>query len=325
MGKSTGRGKKALVTGGAGFIGSHLVEALVKEGYRVHVLDNLSTGRLSNLSSVKNDIVFFEGDIRDGGVLVEAVKNCDVIFHEAAVVSVTQSVNDPAGTHDVNTTGTLTVLESAHRAGVKRVIFASSCAVYGDDPRLPKHEKMVPRPKSPYAVQKLTGELYARLYFDLYGIETVCLRYFNVYGPRQDASSPYSGVISIFITRATAGKPATIYGDGGQSRDFVFVKDVVRANLLAAEAESAGGEVINVATGQHIRIKSLWEMVCGQAGIGLVPEYQNPRPGDIIASVGSIDQAASLLAYRPEYRFEAGLRETFGWYKEQPPSVGNRV
>ncbi|RLC23000.1 MAG: hypothetical protein DRH21_07590, partial [Deltaproteobacteria bacterium] len=221
---------KALVTGGAGFIGSHIVDALVAEGCDVVVLDDLSSGSLSNLEHIKNKITFYKGTIQDQKILMKASENCEVIFHQAAMVSVTKTVDNPVDSAFINDLGTLFVLESARQNKVKRVVLASSSAVYGDDPLLPKHENMPLKPMSPYAVQKLTGELYARIYYDLYGLETVCLRYFNVYGPRQDPSSPYSGVISIFMTRAVSKKPPVICGDGKQYRDFVFVKDVVKAN-----------------------------------------------------------------------------------------------
>jgi len=226
--------KKVLVTGGAGFIGSHLVDALVSSGCKVTVLDDLSTGRLSNIEHLKDNITFYKGDIRDRETLDTAVKDCDVVFHQAAMVSVPQTVGDPVGSAMVNEMGTLSVLESSRKHNVKRVVLASSSAVYGDDPQLPKRETMVSKPLSPYAVQKLTGEYYARLYNDLYGLETVCLRYFNVYGPKQDPMSPYSGVISIFMSRAVSKEAPVIYGDGKQYRDFIFVNDVVSANLLAA-------------------------------------------------------------------------------------------
>ena len=209
------------------------------------------------------------------------------------------------------------VLEAARKNNVRRVVLASSSAVYGDDPVLPKHESMNPKPQSPYAVQKLSGEFYARLYHDLYGLETVGLRYFNVYGPKQDPSSPYSGVISIFMTRASSKKPPIIYGDGNQYRDFIFVKDVVRFNLLAANAYKANGKIFNVGTGRFIRINSLWEMISKLAGISIKPEYEPPRSGDIIGSVADIDCAKKALGFEPDYSFEKGLEETFEWYMDK--------
>ncbi|MGB6012924.1 MAG: SDR family oxidoreductase [Desulfobacterales bacterium] len=308
---------KALVTGGAGFIGSHLVDALLSEGNEVTVLDNLSTGRLSNLEHVIDRITFFQDDLRNQETLISAAKDCDIIFHQAAVVSVPSTVDDPVDSAMVNEIGTLLVLETARKNKIKKVIIASSCAIYGDDPDIPKHENMTPKPKSPYAVQKLSGEFYARLYFDLFSIESVCLRYFNVYGPRQDPSSPYSGVISIFMTQAFAKKTPVIYGDGNQYRDFVFVKDVVRFNLLAASANEAIGKTFNVGTGKVTRISRLWEMIRRLEGFNIEPEYERARPGDIRESVASIDYAKKTLGFEPEYSFENGLKETFDWYKNK--------
>ena len=311
------KNKKVLVTGGAGFIGSHLVDALLSNGCQVIVLDDLSTGRLSNLKHIKDKISFYKGDIRDRETLDTAVKDCEVIFHQAAVVSVPQTVEDPVGSAMVNEIGTLSVLESARNNNVKRVVLASSCAVYGDDSELPKNENMIPKPLSPYAVQKLTGEYYARIYNDLYGLETVCLRYFNVYGPRQDPSSPYSGVISIFMSKAVSKEAPAIYGNGNQYRDFVFVDDVVNANLLAAIAEDASGEVFNIGTGKYVAIEKLWKMTCDLCSLNIKPEYKPPRSGDIVESVANIDHAKTVLGFKPEYSFEKGLEITLNWYKNK--------
>ncbi len=308
---------KVLVTGGAGFIGSHLVDALVAGGCDVVVLDDLSSGSLSNLEHVKDKITFYKGTIQDQKILMKASENCEVIFHQAAMVSVTKTVNNPVDSTFINDLGTLFVLESARQNKVKRVVLASSSAVYGDDPLLPKHENMPLKPMSPYAVQKLTGELYARIYNDLYGLETVCLRYFNVYGPRQDPSSPYSGVISIFMTRAVSKKPPVICGDGKQYRDFIFVKDVVKANLLAATEDDAAGRIFNIGTGEHVSINNLWDMISLFSGLNIEPEYTPSRPGDIIESVASIEQAKSALGFEPDYLFEKGLEIAFKWYKDQ--------
>jgi len=306
--------KKALVTGGAGFIGSHLVDALVEANCHVTVLDNLSTGHLSNLRHVENRITFYNGDIRNQDLLITASKGCDIIFHQAAVVSVPQTVENPLESAMVNDMGTLFVLETARKNGVNRVVLASSCAVYGDDPNVPKNETMYPKPKSPYAVQKLTGEFHARLYFELYGLETVSLRYFNVFGPRQDPSSSYSGVISIFMTKASEKETPVIYGDGNQFRDFIFVKDVVRANLFAAQGGKAKGKIFNIGTGRYIRINELWEKIAHLAGNKMNPEYEPARPGDIRESVANIDRAKRLLEFEPDYAFEDGLKETFEYY-----------
>jgi len=267
---------RVLVTGGAGFIGSHLTEALVSRGVDVAVLDDLSTGDLGNLSAVADRVAFYRGDIRDGDILAKAIENRDVVFHLAAKASVSQSVKNPVDTAMINDIGTLNVLEAARRGGVHRVILSSSCAVYGDSPELPKHEAMEPMPLSPYALQKLVGEGYARLYHDLHQLETVCLRYFNVYGPRQDPSSDYSGVISLFMTRAISGEPPVIYGDGRQYRDFIFVGDVVACNLLAADAPEAWGKVFNVGTGSFVRVSELWEKISRLSGTLINPRLAPP-------------------------------------------------
>ena len=305
---------KVLVTGGAGFIGSHLVDALVAADCDVMVFDNLSTGHFSNLRQIENRIAFYKGDIRDQDVLIKVSKDCDIIFHQAAVVSVPQTVDNPVDSALVNDMGTLYVLEAARKNKVKRVVLASSCAIYGDDPEIPKHEKMKPKPQSPYAVQKLNGEYYARLYYDLYGIETVSLRYFNVYGPRQDPSSPYSGVISIFMTKASAKITPVIFSDGDQFRDFIFVKDIVKANLLAANESNAQGKVFNIGTGRSVRVNELWGMICRLTGNDIEPKYEPARGGDIRESVANIDYAKKSLGFEPEYSFEKGLKETFEWY-----------
>jgi len=307
---------KVLVTGGAGFIGSHIVDTLVDKGCKVTVLDNLSTGKLSNLVHVQDKITFFNADIQDFEFLRKAAKDCDVIFHEAALVSVPQSVKEPVRSTMINDIGTLNVFEAARGTSVKRVVFACSSAVYGDDPQVPKNEQMRPEPMSPYAVQKLTGEYYAQIYPDLFGVETVSLRYFNVYGPRQDPSSPYSGVISIFMSRASQGRAPIIYGDGKQTRDFVFVKDVVSANLLAASVQGIEKEIFNVGIGSSISINGLWKTISNMAGLSVDPEYGPERPGDILESVSNIDHIQKKLGFKPKYSLEEGLEITFDWYKK---------
>ncbi len=312
--------KNILITGGAGFIGSHLVDGLLAEGCRVSVIDDLSTGHLSNLEHVFEQITFYRGDIRDQDLLIKATKGCDTVFHHAAMISVPRTVEQPVEAAMINDIGTLLVLETARNAGVKRVVLASSCAVYGDDPVLPKHEDLDPKPQSPYAVQKLTGEFNATLYDALYGLETVSLRYFNVFGPRQDPSSPYSGVISIFINKAMEKKAAVIYGDGNQYRDFIFVKDVVKANLFAAKRDEAIGQIFNIGAGSFIRINQLWEMICDISGRTIDPVFEPSRPGDILESVANIDRAKSVLGFEPEYEFLQGLKATFDWYKGSRPN-----
>jgi len=314
-------GGKALVTGGAGFIGSHLVDALCQQGIDTVVLDNLSSGRQANLAHRQDQIHFVHGDIRDFSLLVNLMAGCRLVFHLAAVVSVPQTVDDPIGSAMVNDIGTLNVLEAARRQKVKRVVLSSSCAVYGDDPDMPKREDTVLRPLSPYAVQKLSGEYNAKVFTDLFGLETVCLRYFNVFGPRQDPSSPYSGVISIFLNRAVAGQAPAIYGDGQQYRDFIFVQDVVRANLLAAAAAKATGQRINIGTGRYVTVNDLWKTVAGLAAVVKTPDYLAPRSGDIRESVADISRAGDLLGFAPEFAFEQGLRITYEWYRNYKVKV----
>jgi UDP-glucose 4-epimerase len=306
---------KALVTGGAGFIGSHLVDALLEKNYEVTVIDDLSTGKTRNISHVQDKIRFIRGDIRDGSRLKSAMHECNVVFHQAAVVSVPRTVEMPVETALVNELGTLMVLEEARRAGVEKVVLASSCAVYGDDPRLPKEETMESSPKSPYAVQKRVGEEYAALYSNLYGLSTVSLRYFNVYGPRQDPSSPYSGVISIFLTKAVNQAAPVIYGSGEQSRDFIFVKDVIRANLFAAESDAASGKIFNIGTGKAVRINQLWKLICDLTGKSKEPIYLPARPGDIVGSVADTTRAREILGLSPIYEFMDGLKETYEAYR----------
>ena len=312
--------KSALVTGGAGFIGSHLAQLLVSKGCKVTVLDNLSSGNYHNLKNIVDRISFYEDDIRNQKVLNAAAADCDVIFHQAAVVSVPQTIENPIDSALVNDMGTLFVFEAARRQKVGRVVFASSCAVYGDDQQLPKREDMTPKPQSPYAIQKLASEYYASVFYELYGLETVALRYFNVYGPRQDPSSPYSGVISIFMTKALQHAPAVIYGDGRQSRDFIYVKDVVRANLLAATAKAAGGPAINIGSGRSVNINHLWKTICALSGQNLEPKYAPKRPGDIVDSIAAIDSAISRLGFESETAFEKGLQSTFEWYRQNQKS-----
>ena len=309
--------KRALVTGGAGFIGSHLVDELAASGCAVTVVDNLSTGHMKNLEHLKDRITFIEADIKESDILTTAAGDCDAIFHLAAIVSVPQTIEEPIDSALINDIGTLHVLEAARRNRVGKVVFSSSCAVYGDDPELPKTEIMIPKPCSHYAVQKLSAEHYVRVYHELFGIQTTSLRYFNVYGPRQDPSSPYSGVISIFMTKAASKTAPVIFGDGNQSRDFIFVKDVVNANLLAASAEAANGGVFNIGTGSFVRIQQLWDMIRGFDGLEIEAEYAPARSGDIVHSVANADRAKSDLDFEAQTPFEKGLEQTYQWYKQQ--------
>jgi UDP-glucose 4-epimerase len=299
---------KALVTGGAGFIGSHIAQRLVSEGHTVRAYDNLSTGKRENLAAFAKDVELVEADVRDAPQLDYCMAGCDVVFHQAAVVSVPYSVEHPQETHDVNIQGTLNVLSSAKKRGVKRVVFACSAAVYGDDPELPKRESMAQKPISPYGVEKAAGEMYLHAWSKLYGVETVSLRYFNVFGERQDPSSPYSGVISIFASRARAGKDVTIFGDGEQSRDFVYVGNVVDANMLAATKPAANGRAYNVGCGKRTTLLELLAAIGRIVGRDVTPKHEAPRAGDIVDSVADITRITTELGYAPKVGLDEGLR-----------------
>lgn len=296
-----------LVTGGCGFIGSHLVERLVRQNLQVRVLDNLSSGHLRHLAAVREAIDFVEGDVRDRDVLQRALRDTDIVFHQAALVSVPASVERPEENHATNLTGTLNLLEAARAAGTKRVVFASSAAVYGNDPQLPKTEDLTPRPESPYAIAKLAGEHYLRIFAQLYGLETVSLRYFNVYGPRQDPRSPYSGVISRFIDALARDQAPTVFGDGQQSRDFVYVSDVVQANLRAAALPDARGDVFNIATGRATTLLQLAQALAKITGRLQPPRHEPARAGDIRHSLADITQASTRLGFAPAFPLTEGL------------------
>ena len=298
---------KVLVTGGAGFIGSHIAQHMVQQDHQVVILDNLSTGRLSNLRDFSEQVTFFEGDVRDAALLKELARGCELVFHQAAVVSVPYSVEHPQQTHDVNIQGTLNALLAARDAGARRLVFASSAAIYGEDPVLPKQEHMRPTPISPYAVEKITGEHYLSSFHQLYGLQTVALRYFNVFGPRQDPGSPYSGVISIFVNRLLAGKDPVIFGDGEQYRDFVFVEDVVQANLLAATHDHAPGKVFNVGCGARTSLNQLVAMLSELTGYQAKPTHEAPRAGDIRESLADISRISQTLGYTPGVAVKDGL------------------
>ena len=303
-----------LVTGGAGFIGSHLAEELIRRGDHVRVVDNLVTGRRSNLDHLQG-IEFLEGDLADLGVAQRAVDGCDVVLHQAAIPSVPRSVKDPITSNRANVDGTLNVLVAARDAGVKRLVFAGSSSAYGNTPTLPKHEEMPNRPLSPYALQKVIGEEYLKMFTSLYGLETVTIRYFNVFGPRQDPSSPYSGVISVFATALLENRSPTIFGDGEQTRDFTYVANVVDGVLRACEAPGASGEVINVATGGRISLNQLFQTMRKMIGASVEPKYAEPRAGDVRDSQADITKATRLLGYTPTVSFEDGLQRTVDWYR----------
>lgn len=307
---------RILVTGGAGFIGSHLAEALVRGGHTVRVLDNFYSGHRRNLSGVKGDVEILEGDCADPAKARRAVKGVEVVFHEAAVPSVTRSVKDPLLSHRANGTATLTQLLAARDAGVRRFIYAGSSSVYGDSPTLPKREDMPPNPLSPYGVGKLMGEHFVRVFASLFGMETLTLRYFNVFGPRQDASSPYSGVISLFVTAMLEERIPVIYGDGKQSRDFTYVTNVVDANLRALTAKGLKGQAVNVAMGRRVTLNALLKGAAKEVGCAARAKKAPPRPGDIRHSLADVTQARRLLGYAPVCDFETGLRNTVGWYRE---------
>jgi nucleoside-diphosphate-sugar epimerase len=305
-----------LVTGGAGFIGSHIVEALLKSGQKVRVLDNFSTGKRQNIAPFLRDIKLVEGDMRDPDTVSKAVHGVDVIFHEAAVPSVPRSVREPRFTHDVNVNGTLGLLLAAKDCGVSRFVYASSSSAYGDTPTLPKVEEMPPAPLSPYAVQKLMGEYYVRVFYLVYGLPTVALRYFNVFGPRQDPTSEYSAVIPKFITRIMAKNPPLIYGDGAQTRDFTYIDNVVSANMLAVDSNQCLGEVMNISAGQRLDLIELAKTIGGVMGVGIDPVFGPPRDGDIKHSFGDIAKAKRLLGYTVRVDLTEGLSRTVKWYRD---------
>ena len=316
----TFRNMKFLVTGGAGFIGSNLVEALLERGHTVRVLDNFSTGKRENLNRFRHDIELVEGDIRSYHLVQQAVEGVEVVLHQAALPSVPRSIYDPITTNEVNVTGTLNVLEASRLSCVRRVVYASSSSVYGDNRELPKHEGIIPNPLSPYAVSKLAGEKYCRVFSKIYDLETIALRYFNVFGPRQDPESQYSAVIPKFITCILGGGRPTIFGDGEQSRDFTYVANVVRANLLAATATCDSGLVMNCACNERTTLNALLQQIGVTTGREVEAIYTDPRQGDIKHSLANIELARENLGYKPAVGFAEGLRltvEAYGEYTQQ--------
>ncbi|HVC98214.1 MAG TPA: SDR family oxidoreductase [Pirellulales bacterium] len=305
-----------LVTGGCGFIGSHIAEALVRRGDRVRVLDNLSTGKVANLEPCGGKVELLRGDLTDPVAVAEAVHGVDCVFHEAALASVPRSVKAPLETHAACVTGTLTLLDAARRAGVRRLVYAASSSAYGDRPTSPKHESDLPLPISPYGAAKLAAELYCQAFTATYNFETVALRYFNVFGPRQDPDSPYSAVIPLFLTAMLAGRRPTIYGDGHQSRDFTFVSNVVHGNLLAADAPSVAGRVFNIANGRATSLLELLAQLNGLLGLRIEPIHAPPRAGDIRESLADITAARQALGYEPLLGFDEGLRQSIGYYRD---------
>jgi UDP-glucose 4-epimerase len=313
---------KILVTGGAGFIGSHLVDRLLNEGFEVTVIDNLDTGRLEKIAhhQGRKDFHFIKGDIRDSKLLIETMKDIDVVFHEAALASVTLSVQNPILTNDINVTGTLNLLKLSSDVGIKRFIYASSAAVYGDTASPQKREDMTPNPTSPYGVSKLAAENYVKLFYKVYGLETVSLRCFNVYGPRQrfDIQCAYGGAITIFLNRLLSNMSPIIFGDGEQTRDFVYIQDVIEANMLALNTKNAAGEAFNIATGTNVSINQVAELLKETLNKKDIKNiYANPRPTDIRHGYADTSKAKKILGYTPKYSLKEGLTELVNWYIEK--------
>ncbi len=304
-----------VVTGGAGFIGSHIVEELLRRKQTVKVIDNFSTGKRENLKPFMGKVETVEADIAESLALGEYLRGADYVIHQAAIPSVPKSILDPVKSHRANVDGTLQLLLACREAGVHRVVYASSSSLYGDSPTLPKHEVMLPNPLSPYGAQKLFGEIYCQVFTKAYGLETVSLRYFNVFGPRQDATSQYSGVLALFIPAILKGHRPTVYGDGLQSRDFTYVQNVVEANLLACTTSGVAGDVFNIACGDCITVNSMLQQINKITGNDIAPIYTDPRRGDIKHSMADITKAREKLGYNPLVSFEEGLRRTIEWYR----------
>jgi len=307
---------KYIVTGGAGFIGSHIVEKLAQQKHEVVIFDNLSSGKRENIQPFlkKKSVSFVEGSVTDLPLLKKNFEGADGIFHEGAIASVPRSIANPLATNETNVTGTLNVLIAARDCGVRKVLFASSSSVYGNTPTLPKHEDMIPDPLSPYAVSKLTGEHYLKVFSEVYGFKTLSLRYFNVFGPRQDPKSEYAAVIPRFITKILRRESPTIYGDGRQTRDFTYVKDVVQANIRAMESDAQG--MFNVAYCKRIDLNELANMIMEITGITVPLIYEPPRTGDVRDSLADIRRAQEAFGYAPEYTVKTGLKETIAWYRK---------
>ena len=306
--------KNVLVTGGAGFIGSNMVIELLKSGYGVKIIDNFSTGKKENIIEYIKDIEIINGDIRDFEMVKSAVKDVDIVFHQAALPSVPRSINDPITSNDVNVNGSLNIFQASKEEGVKKIMFASSSSIYGDNPILPKTEDMVSKPLSPYAVSKLAAENYLNVYSRLFGMETVALRYFNVFGPRQDPNSLYSAVIPKFIAAVLRGESPIIFGDGEQSRDFTYVENVINANILAANVKFESGMFMNCAGHEQITLNTLLESINNILGKNVKAIYQTPRTGDVKHSFASIEKIKKKIGYLPSVNFEEGLKKTVNWY-----------
>jgi len=310
-----------VVTGGAGFIGSHIAEELVRLKHSVRIVDNFFSGKEENIAGIRSDVEVFRQDIAEAGKLDDIFKGADYVIHQAAIPSVPRSIIDPISSNRANVDGTLNVLVAAKDTGIKRVVYASSSSVYGDSPTLPKREDMPAAPLSPYGAQKFFAETYCRVFTRVYGLETVSLRYFNVFGPRQDATSQYSGVFAKFIPAVLQDRVPTIHGDGMTSRDFTYVANVVAANLLACTAPGIGGEVFNVACGGRVTLNFLLEEINRVTGKNVAGNYGEPRQGDIKHSQADIEKAVSRMGYRPHVSFEEGLKKTVEWYRENLPQA----
>ncbi|MCH8878785.1 MAG: SDR family oxidoreductase [Planctomycetes bacterium] len=307
-----------LVTGGAGFIGSHIVRRLIADGHRVRVLDNLSTGNMDKLADVIDRIEFIEGDLRQEADCQTACAGVEMVFHEAALPSVPRSVEDPQTFHANNIDGTFQLFLAAKEAGCRRIIYAASSSAYGDQPTQPKRETMLPAPLSPYALNKLVGEYYARVFYESYGLETISLRYFNVFGPHQDPESQYAAAIPAFVSAILKGEQPLIYGDGEQTRDFTHIDNVVEANMLAAAAKTTRGQVINVACGQSVTINQVINTINKLLGTDLKPRYTPPRAGDVMHSLADVTLAREVIGFEPHLMFEDGLARAIEWYKANP-------
>jgi len=306
-----------LITGGAGFVGSHIAEECCQRGWQVRILDNLSTSSATNLSHLSGQVKLIDGSITDAQVVRSAMQGVKFVFHQAALASVPRSVEDPVATHDACATGTLVLLDEARRAGVKRFVYAASSSAYGDQPVLAKSESLLPSPLSPYAAAKLAGEYYCQAFFHTYGLETVCLRYFNVFGPRQDPNGPYAAVIPLFVQKLLRGDAPRIFGDGLQTRDFCYVKNVVAANLLAVERIGIGGQVFNVGGGTQVTLLALLEKIKTLLKSDIAPRFEPARTGDVRDSLADLTKSRDLLGYNPAYTLDQGLAETVAFYQLQ--------